>query len=330
MQYDLSVVIPGRQEMFLKNTVEDILKNKRGNTEIIVVLDGAWADPPLTQHPDVNIIYVNKAIGQRAAANLGVRLSKAKYVMKLDAHCTWDEGCDVKMINAFKETGDNVTMVPVMRNLWMFNWKCYKCGWQKYQGPTPVCPNCGPKKAHRMHKKMLLIGKHNPQSTSYCFDAEPHFQYFEAWKHREPYVTDKKTKRLTETMSLQGSCFMLTREKYWELEICGEEIGSWGNQGIETACKTWLSGGQVICNHRTWYAHMFRTQGGDFSFPYPQSGREVQKTKNRVKDMFWNNKWPKQVKPLSWLIEKFSPVPGWNQEDINKLKVNEKTLNTIK
>ena len=112
---------------------------------------------------------------------------------------------------------------------------------------------------------------------------------------------------------------MLTREKYWELEICGEDIGSWGNQGVETACKTWLSGGQVLVNHNTWYAHMFRTQGGDFSFPYEQKGNEVQKTKDNVKDLFWNNKWDKQVRPLSWLIEKFWPVPNWSKEDLKEL-----------
>jgi hypothetical protein len=159
---------------------------------------------------------------------------------------------------------------------------------------------------------MVWIGKHNPQSTSYCFDSEPHFQYFEDYKHRPKYIEDKKT-GFTETMSLQGSCFMLTREKYWELNICDESLGSWGNQGIETACRTWLSGGRVLCNHNTWYAHMFRTQGGDFSFPYDQSGREVQKTKNNVKDLFWNNKWDKQIHPVSWLVEKFQPVPGWEK-----------------
>ena len=34
-----------------------------------------------------------------------------------------------------------------------------------------------------------------------------------------------------------------------------------------------------------------------------------------------NNKWDKQVKPLSWLIEKFWPIPYWKQEDLDKLKI---------
>ena len=318
---DLSILIPARNEMFLSRTIEDILSNIEANTEVIVVLDGKWADPPIPQNERVNVIYLPKSIGQRAATNLACKLSKAKYVMKLDAHCAFDKGFDRKMIEAFKESGDNVTMVPIMRNLWAFDWKCYHCGWKKYQGPTPAkCEQCG--KTDKIKRKMIWIGKHNPQSTSYCFDSTPHFQYFEDWKHRPQYDIDKKEKGLTETMSLQGSCWMLTREKYWELNICDEKFGSWGSQGIEVAVKTWLSGGRVLVNHKTWYAHMFRTQGGDFSFPYPISSRDQEKAKKYARELFFDNNWDKQVKPLNWLVEKFWPVKGWTEEDLQKLKNN--------
>ena len=321
MVKDLSILIPARNEMFLTRTIEDILKNIEADTEVIAILDGDWAEPPIPQNDKVNVIKLSKSIGQRAATNMAARLSKAKYVMKIDAHCSFDKGFDRKMIEAFKIAGDNVTMVPIMRNLWAFDWKCYHCGWKKYQGPTPKkCGACG--KSDKIRRKMLWIGKHNPQSTSYCFDSTPHFQYFEDWKHREPYMKDKKEKGLTETMSLQGSCWMLTREKYWELDICDEKFGSWGSQGIEVACKTWLSGGKVLCNHNTWYAHMFRTQGGDFSFPYPMSNRDQEKAKAYARNLFFNNNWSKQVHPLSWLLEKFWPVKGWTDDDLKKLKAD--------
>lgn len=317
----LSILIPSRNEMFLSKTIESILENIEADTEVIVVLDGQVADPPIPQHERVNIITVSKSIGQRAATNLACKLSKAKYVMKVDAHCSFDKGFDRKMIEAFKVAGDNVTMVPVMRNLWAFDWKCYHCGWKKYQGPTPdKCPQC--EKSDRIRRKMVWIGKNNPQSTSYCFDSTPHFQYFEDWKHREPYISDKKEKGLTETMSLQGSCWMITREKYWELEICDEKFGSWGSQGIEVATKTWLSGGKVMVNHSTWYAHMFRTQGGDFSFPYRITPKEQEKAKAYARNLFFEGNWPKQVRPLSWLVEKFWPVKGWTEDDLKKLKNN--------
>lgn len=296
--------------MFLKQTVDDILKNIEADTEIIIVLDGEWADPSIPQHPRVNVIYLAQPIGQRAATNLACRLAQGKYVMKVDAHCSFDKGFDRKMLELYKEVGDHTTMVPVMRNLWAFDWKCYKCGWKKYQGPTPQkCEQCGDE--NHMKRKMVWVGKHNPQSVSFSFDNEPHFQYFEDWKHREPYMTDKATKGYTETMSLQGSCFMLTKERYWALNICDEGLGSWGSQGIEVACKTWLSGGKVLVNHKTWYAHLFRTQGGDFSFPYKQHQSKVEVAKGRVRDLFFNNKWPLQIHNLGWLLKKFWPVPGW-------------------
>jgi len=320
-KYKLSILIPARSEMFLKNTVEDILKNKEDDTEIIIGLDGEWSNPQIIQHPDVNIIYVPESVGQRGMTNLCAKLSRAKYVAKVDSHCSFDKGFDRKMIEFMEKVGDNITSVPIMRNLWAFDWKCYHCGWKKYQGPTPTkCDQCG--KTDKIRRKMLWIGKERPQSSAYCFDSEPHFQYFKEYNKRPEIREQAKETGLTETMSLQGSCFMCTRDKYWELKLCDEEFGSWGNQGIEVAVKTWLSGGRVLVNHKTWYAHMFRTQGGDFSFPYPQSGRAVQQTKQKVKDQLWN-KWDKAIHPLSWLVERFMPVPGWTEDKIEELKKNE-------
>lgn len=319
---DLSVLIPARNEMFLKNTVEDILKNSEADTEVVVVLDGSWADPQLRQHERVNIIYVNKAIGQRAATNLACRLAKGKYVMKMDAHCSFDKGFDKKMVNMFAEVGDNVTMLPIMRNLWAFDWKCYDCGWKCYQANGKDGMRCGDCNSSNMRRKMVWKGKSNPQSTSYCFNSEPRFMYFEDYKHRPEYIEDKETKRVTETMSIQGSCFMLTREKYWELNICDESFGSWGNQGIEVACKTWLTGGRVLVNHNTWYAHLFRTND-NLKFPWPVSGRDQLKTKAKVRKAIWEGKINGQIHPVSWLVEKFWPVKGWTDEDLKKLKVSE-------
>lgn len=320
MKYDLSVIIPSRNEMFLARTIDDLLEHIEGNTEIIVGLDGKWSDPPLVDHPRLTVVYYPESIGQRAMSNQLVQLSNAKYVMKVDAHCAFDQGFDVKMIEAYKELGDDVTMVPVMRNLHAFNWVCPD-GHTRYQGPSGPCKEvvdaekgtlCG----KDVVRDVVWIPKTSPRSTSYSFDPEPHFQYFGEWKKKQ--VGD-----LVETMSLQGSCFMLTREKYWSLGICDEFFGSWGSQGIEVSVKTRLSGGNVICNKRTWYAHMFRTQGGDFSFPYQQKQSKVDEAKKKAKDLFFDNKWDKQIYPLSTIIEHFWPVNHWTEEDLKKLKQRE-------
>ena len=316
---DLSVLIPARAEMFLKNTIDDILKNIEADTEIIVTLDGEWADPPIPQNDRVNIIYVPESIGQRAAQNIACRLSKAKFVMKADAHVAFDKGFDRKMIEAFKED-ENVTMLPVMRNLWAFDWKCYHCGKRYYQANVPKVCECG--RADKFRRKMVWIAKEKPQSTSYCFNSVPQFSYFNEYTKRPEYIKDKAEKGLTETMSISGSCFMSTRENYWKLGLCDETLGNWGNQGIEVACKTWLSGGRILTNHNTWYAHLFRTNDV-LKFPWPVSGSDQERVKKNVRDLIWEGKYDKAIYPVSWLVEKFWPVKGWTDEDLRKLKENE-------
>jgi hypothetical protein len=303
----LSILIPSRNETFLKNTVNDLLIHKSPDTEIIVGLDGQWSDPPLPMHKDLTVVYYNKSIGQRAMTNQLARLSRAKYLIKVDAHCAFDQDFDTKLM---ADMQDNWTVVPVMKNLHVFDWVC-KNGHRRYQGPSGPCKMCG----EPTEKDVVWVPKKSPNSIAYCFDSEPHFQYDGRWKKLQEGKGD-----LTETMSIQGSFFMCTREKYWELGLCDEAFGSWGSQGIEVACKTWLSGGRVICNHKTFYGHLFRTQGGDFSFPYPQSNTKIQAAKSYARDLFFNNKWDKAIHPLSWLVEKFSPVPGWTEEDLKKLK----------
>jgi glycosyltransferase involved in cell wall biosynthesis len=310
----LSILIPGKNEEFMGKTVENILENIEGNTNIIVVLDGYETPiPDIPEDPRVTIIKNNESKGQREATNQACRLSTAKYVAKTDAHCAFDKGFDKILMDDMQ---DDWTMVPVMRNLWAFDWKCPN-GHTRYQSPSGPCEECG----EPTEKDIKWIGKNNPQSTAYLFDNEPHFQYFGEYKKRDEYKKAKKENSLTDSMSLQGSFFMMTRDKYWELNVSdGDTFGSWGSQGIEVACKTWLSGGRVVCNHKTWYAHMFRTQGGDFGFPYKQSGKKVSKAKKTAKEIFFDNKWDKQVRPLSWLLEKFWPVPGWNEDELKKLQ----------
>ena len=126
---DLSILIPARNEEFLAKTIEDIVSNVEADTEVIAVLDGAWADPPITHHPRVNVIYLPESIGQRATTNLACRLSKAKYVMKVDAHTAYDKGFDRILI---EDMHDDWTVVPTMRNLHAFDWIC-KCGFTHYQ-----------------------------------------------------------------------------------------------------------------------------------------------------------------------------------------------------
>lgn len=320
-KYKLSILIPARNEEWLALTVQNILEKKTDDTEVLIGLDGELSNPPIPDHEDVRILYVSKSIGQRKITKQCARLSNAKYIAKCDAHCTFENGFDTKMLEAFKKSGDDVVMTPVMKNLWMFDWKCFDCGYKKYQGPKPEkCPNCG---GVNIKKKIVAIAKKSPQSVSFCFDSQPHFQYFKEYAKRPEYKKDLEETGCTKSMSLQGSFWMMTREKYFDLDVDDEIFGSWGSQGLIVSCKFWLSDGQVLVNHNTWYSHLFRTQK-DFGFPYPQSGRQVQNAKKVARDLFFNNKWEKQVHPLSWVLDKFKPINGWTDKEIEEQKEREK------
>lgn len=331
-KYDLSILIPARNEMFVAKTAESLLRKKRGKTEVIIGLDGQWADPPLQDHPDLIIVYYPEALGQRAMTNQLCRLSRAKYVAKMDAHCDADEGFDVKLM---ADMQDNWTVLPAMYNFHVFDWVCigtnkrtgalyldpskdegYQglinegCGNRTYQGPTPLkCEKCG----GNMERELIWKKRESRRNEFYRFDKTLHFQYWGSFKTRPEAQSE-----LAPTLSIPGSFFMLTRQKYWELDICDEKHGSWGQQGVEVCCKTWLSGGQVMVNKKTWYTHMFRTQGGDFGFPYPISTSEQERARWYSRKLWLGpnlkERWPLALYDIGWLLEKFRPVPDWHDD----------------
>jgi glycosyltransferase involved in cell wall biosynthesis len=120
---DVSVLIPARNEMFLRQTIEDVLAHMEADTEVIAVADGAWPDPPIVDHPRVILVHHSESIGQRAATNEAARISRAKYIMKLDAHCALDQGFDKKLMAPYEagELDHNVTTIPRQYNLHAFD-----------------------------------------------------------------------------------------------------------------------------------------------------------------------------------------------------------------
>lgn len=293
---DLSILIPARNEIFLGRTIEDILKRSTANTEVIAVLDGYLPEPPIPDNPRVILVHYEKSIGQRAATNQAAKLSNARYIMKCDAHCAFDKGFDTKLMDDMEP---DWTVIPSMYNLHGFDWVC-ECGHRQYQGAKVPCPKCSG------DMKMDVIWK--PRRKRYTkfwrFDENMHFKYWGAYKKRP-----EAHGRIIDVMSSIGACWFMERERFWDLEGLDEKHGSWGQMGTEIACKSWLSGGRHVVNTRTWFAHMFRTSKG-FKFPYHLPDKQVKKAREYSNDLWKNNKWPKQKRELSWLIEKFQP-PGW-------------------
>jgi hypothetical protein len=233
--------------------------------------------------------------------------------MKLDAHCAISPGFDAELLREFQP---DCTVVPRQFNLHVFDWKCKQCGERTYQSPKPPkCAKCG----SRYHKQVLVWhptdgtgkargvsrgGWKNVRTDFWRFDSNLDFQYWGELGNRP-----ESKGAIADTMSLLGACWAMRRERYWELDGLDESLGSWGDMGTELSCKSHLSGGRLVVNKNVWFAHFFRT--GGIGFPWPGGGRK-EVAKARGKEIWLNNKWPKQKYPLSWLIEKFKPINDWH------------------
>ena len=270
----VSVIIPARNEQYLEQTVRNVLANARGEIEVLIVLDGWLPDPRIDIGDERAIFYHFPAsIGQRQAINFAARKARGEFVMKLDAHCAVDEGFDVKLA---ADCERDWTVIPRMYNLDVTTWL--------------------PKRHKRTDYMYFSIRPNGELRTEYYGGAEFKRQ------HAKPALID-------DTMSCMGPGFFMRRDRFWELGGCDEAHGGWGQQGIEVACKAWLSGGRLVVNKKTWFAHWFRGGGGP-GFPYPLGGRAVATARAYSKDLWLNGKWPQAKRTFQWLLDKFQP-PGW-------------------
>ena len=296
----LSVIIPAREEVYLERTIRNILENAEGEIEIIVELDGWMPNPQIAIDDDRVIFeYHKEVIGQRACINHGVSISKGKYIMKLDAHCAVDKGFDVKLA---ADCEPDWTVIPRMYNLDANEHV-------EVKGVKQPNPHFWKPKLHKKTDYMYITGP----------TAEKPFRAMYYGGHKP-----KSDKLIDETMCNMGPGWFMHKERFLYQGGCDEgHEGGWGQQGIEVSLKAWLSGGKLIVNKKTWFAHWFRGGGGP-GFPYKISGNQINRVRKYSQDLWLNNKWEKQTRTIEWLVEKFNP-PGW----VSNITILYYTANTI-
>ena len=292
----LSIIIPSRNERFLEQTTRDLLLKAKEEIEIIVVLDGYW---PLIEEivNDDRVIYLHKGVseGMRQGINSGVAIAKGEYIMKIDGHCMMDEGFDVKLK---ADCEDNWIVVPRRKRLDAENW----C-------PTDI--------------KKIDIDQMYLSYPDCVDDRGGPGLHGRLWNTRS---LENKDIEIDDLMSAQGSCYFMKKKYFEELELLDHEnYGPFGSEFQEVGLKCWLSGGRVVRNKKTWYAHLHK--GRKYGRGYFLNNKDMKRANEFSNKWITGEAWSKQTKPLSWLIKKFWPIPGWTEENYEKLfgeKFNEK------
>lgn len=289
----LSIVIPARNEQFLQKTIEDLLLHAEGEIEIIVNLDGYWPDP-LFVHPKVRYIHKGEAEGMRQGINSAVAIARGEYIMKIDGHCMVDQGFDVKLLADIK---DDWVVIPRRKRLDAENWTIADVGkpdvdYNYLSFPDDPADFGGPGLNGRIWTKKAL------ERTDPKYD-------------------------LDEELSFQGSCWVMKKSYFEFLELMDyENWGPFWNEAQEIGFKTWLSGGKVMRNKKTWYAHLHKGKKYGRGYHLPKEWQTTGATyANRW--LFEEKMWHKQKYPLTWLLERFMPMPTWPKnwkEELNKVK----------
>ena len=286
----LSIVIPSRNEQFLSHTVDDIFSKAREEIEVIVVLEGYWPDPILADRPNLILLHRGVPRGLRGAVNDAVAIAKGKYIMKTDAHCLFDEGFDVKL----KEDCEyNWISVPRRYSLDAENW----C--RKKKHPVDYLYVCLPVKENKFEINVKVWNEKN-------YDAE------------------LQKKLIDDIFTFQGSCWFMHRDYFYELDLMDEyNYGTFRKEPQEISFKAWLSGGRVIRNKKTWYAHLHK--GRQYGRGYSPNRTDFRKGDAYLINWLSDSAWDKQTTPFKWLIDKFE-MPNWESFDWSKWVKKEKRI----
>jgi glycosyltransferase involved in cell wall biosynthesis len=286
----VSIVLPSRNEMFLNRTIDEIYDKASGEIQVIPVMDGEWADPMPEDRKSMVVVKLGKSQGMRRAINVGVSVAKGKYIMKLDAHCALDEGFDEKLKE--KHEPDWVS-IPRRYSLDPDEW-------------TP-----------------------RRRAIDYCYLSFPDNpgDWGGPGYHGRVWGDRNKNKELRnipidDQMSFQGSCWFMEKEYFRFLKLLDvPHYGPFWQEAQEIGPKCFYSGGRLVRNKTTWYAHLHK--GKRFGRGYFLSSKSIDNCTE------WTSQFIEGAVDLGdrfkkrnlkdW-VEKFWPIPGWPEDWEEQLK----------
>ncbi len=282
----VSIIIPSRNEKFLRQTVNSLLSESDGDIEVIVVLDGYWPERMPREDKRIHYIHRGTPLGMRRAINSAASIAKGDYLMKCDAHCMFAEGFD----EALKaDCDDNWLVIPSRYSLDAENWCIDNNGKPRRDYHYLCYPD--PFKDHD-------AGMHGVE-----------------WWERGRERVDNPAYNIDDTMSFQGSCWFMSR-KHWDWLGGMSEVGygSFTQEPQEIGNKTWLGGGAIKTNKKTWYAHLHKGKRYGRMWRMGRIDQEQIVAGHLYSAIYWmTNSWEDRIHDFEWLIEKFSPVPSWGE-----------------
>ena len=281
----LSILIPSRNSPFLNKTIQDVLGNATGEVEVVVNVDENWPSE-LVNDSRVTYIHPGEPRGLRWGINACAAVAKGEYLLKCDDHVAFGPGFDKILIENHR---DNWVQIPRRYALDAENWKIEERQDDKY--PCDY---------------MYLDFPRKEKDHDDGIHGVP-------WKERRDQRMSSEFD-IDDTPSMQGSCYFMTKN-YFDNFLHGlseEGYGQFSQEAQEIGFKTWLGGGAVRVNKKTWYAHLHKGNRYGKMYNIPNWNQYTKEASEWSANYWLNNLWLERKKDFAWLIDnKFPSMPTW-------------------
>lgn len=223
MSIRLSVIIPSYRDPLMVPTVRSLLDTSElGDAlEILVVLDGYWPDFEIVSDKRVRYPHLGRNRGMREAINAGVALARGEFIMRVDEHQMFSQGCDRILCDACQ---DNWIVTPRRYALDPVKWE--------------VMPDVAP-----VDHMTLEIRGQGP-GRKFTGVARP----------------GDDSQPIEESWAMQGSCWLMPRALWQTVgPLQTEGYGPHYQDSHEMTFRLWQVGGHLMVVKDAWHAHKHRS-----------------------------------------------------------------------
>ena len=287
----VSIIIPARAESYenLSRTVKSIYDNATGEFEVLIGFDGK----PFSIFPDYpNLKTINfpGVVGIKTNINTLAAMATGKYIYKSDAHCSFGKGFDEILQEDMEEDWIVMPRFKIIKDDWSIQ---MRDGQEEFYDYFYLCCPFTDPKGFR-----FKAGGHWPERT----------------KERANYFPTNGTSSITpygeidETPQIHGSGWFMSKDHYFELGGF-PTIDPYGHaqEPLWLGLKNWLSGGKVMVNKKTWYAHLHQ-QGNKRGY---HMDKEQENKSYKIAAEHFVGDQGHYLHSFSWFVDKFMPMPTW-------------------
>lgn len=276
--YDVSVIIPQRNEPRLRETVERVAETAQCECEIIVVNDGAQDVPTTVQRLARVVTPWDKPVGLQMCRDYGIGHAQAETVVLLDAHMQFRDGSGwLEMLVDWSMSHDNgigcAICEGVCADRWQMAFDCDHCKEQadnleRLGAKRPAPPSL------RYGARLLWTEKSLAQT------GREEYKIFPSKWHDRPGSAPGIVQ------SVLGGCYVMSRA--WYLHgLCRPWRGmrAWGTSEQTLSIVNWLCGGFCECLPVA-VGHWFRKPD---QVPYSSASGEPGGYEHQIG--IWFNRW---------------------------------------